>query len=57
MNYVTMHIGQAKVAATGTVREFHMLDVEQMKDSGPKVVDGRFVFDDVIAVFVSLAVN
>ena len=52
-----MHIGQAKVAATGTVREFHMLDVEQMKDSGPKVVDGRFVFDDVIAVFVSLAVN
>lgn len=49
VQHPTVHIGQAEVPTAGAEGELFVIDTEEVEHGGPEVVEGRDLFDGVIA--------
>ena len=52
-----MHIGQAKITTTVTIRQLLVIDAHQVQNRRVQIMDVNFVFRRVPAEFVRRAVN
>ena len=56
-NNVAVHIGQTKIPAGISVREFFMIEAEQLEHRSVQIVDVYFVLDRFEAELVGRSVN
>ena len=56
-HYVPVDICESHIATGETKREFGVIDTKQVEHSGMEVVDGYFILDGFIAVFVGGSIS
>ena len=52
-----MHVSEAEVATCVAVGQAFVIDAEEVKDGGLKIVDGDNILGDVIPEFITLTMN
>ena len=52
-----MHVSEAVVATGVAVGQAFVIDAEEVKDGGLKIVNGNYVLSNIVAQFITLTMN